>query len=71
MEKSLEEEKHPLKVLYLKKISFSVDADASEPNVYRFKDELMMPDLVYDYTDGLRDDHVPLIIDNGEQNPWH
>ena len=35
------------------------------PNIYTFKDE-KLPKFDTQYTSSIRDDHVPLIIDNGK-----
>ena len=37
-----------------------------DPQIYRFQDCETSPDSFYDYSPSVRDNTVPLIIDNGE-----
>jgi len=37
-----------------------------DPQIYRFQDCETSPDSFYDYSPSIRDNTVPLIIDNGE-----
>ena len=35
-------------------------------NIYKFKDREPSPDIFYEYSSSLRDNGVPIIVDNGK-----
>ena len=49
--------------LFLTFFIFTEDAEAE--NIFTFQDNFPAPDPVYDYPESLRNNSMPLVIDNG------